>query len=473
MLVELTVDRSLSGANVKLGGWHGAIVLRTIRFADRHVNIGRVQQPSGRFRKGFSDLITLSVSPFVAATLRLPRERCRLYADEADGDWRLGPCLAVYARATADKQRKFGEQTQMFQDLSQEAKRRGVDFVVIGPGFRQSHRGWRYESSVGHWRLRTLPTPDVVLRRSGSFAKGDQENARSDLAWFSRTGRLHTLPATCSNKFLFYQLLKSVPGLRSYAPRSTVATSATQVWQAVKNRRNVYVKPISGAQGVSVLRINREGAKVRASWEVSTAKVLKSGTLDVGDAARVDDSTRPVSVRTRVMDDITAFRQFWIRTGLKRCLVQDTVPLPRTRDGQPYDLRWLIQCVEEPRVIARVARIGQVGAVTTNIHTGGEAVDAVTLLKELLGAAKASQVLRELDDAALAVATELTRRFGQFAEAGLDMALRDDDSLAIFEVNPTPGRRMLRCLSSELREMSLATLLEYAIHATGFTASVD
>lgn len=476
MLVEVTVDKRLSGAGIRLSGWSRANLPRTLRFADRTVTLSRVQLMTGqgRAKKGVQSQLVLSVSPAIATTLRLPIQQCRLCSDEAEGDWRLGPCFAVYARTTSDEQRRFGEQTQLFEDLSVEAGRRGVDLVVIGPGFRQSHQGWRYDTSSHSWRTCLLPTPDGVIRRSGAFARRDQETARADLAWFSRTARLHTLPATCSNKFFFYQLLKSVPQLRPFAPRSTVATNALQVWRAVLNRNHVYVKPVTGAQGVSVVRLDREGKRVRASWEVSSASrakpLVKDGT-PIGH--EVSGAVRPMSVRSQVFDGIAGFRQFWQGTGLKRCLVQDTVPLPTTRYGQPFDLRWLIQSVDEPMIMARVARVGQGGAVTTNIHTGGEAVDAVTLLREQLGGTRASQVIRELDHAALAVANELTRRFGQFAEAGLDMALRDDDTLAIFEVNPTPGRRMLRQLSPDLREMSLVTLLEYAIHATGFTASVD
>lgn len=482
MLVDLVVDRNLTGATVKVS-WRGQGLPTSIQFADRRVTIAKAQSGSAPTwslpPQAYENQPRLAVSAALASALRLP-VRARLCLDEGEGHWRFGPCLALYAHEFPQRERRFGEQSTLFADLAVKAWSYGVDVVVIGPGFRTAHRGLRYDPDRRRWLPCQVPTPDVVLRRSGSFPMKQMGQVRADLAWFSSTGRLHTLPASCSNKFLFYKFLQNSPELRAYAPYSTVATSAGQVWNVLTQRANVYVKPVSGAQGASVVHLMRSGKRVTAAWEERNG----SGQNHTYKGKMSNPVTQPQSqVRTRTalqvrvqsteLSNFSEFVKFWRRTGLRRCVIQDTVALPKTSAGRPFDLRWLLQCCDEPKIVARVARVGQPGAVTTNIHTGGEAVDATWLLRDKFGATQATEMLRNLDDAAVGVAQELRRRFGGFAEAGLDMALVGHDQIAVFEVNPTPGRRMLRQLSTELREMSLGQLLEYAMRATGFSASLD
>ncbi len=80
------------------------------------------------------------------------------------------------------------------------------------------------------------------------------------------------------------------------------------------------------------------------------------------------------------------------------------------------------------------------------------------------------EVIAAVDRVALAVAKRLQRLYGPFAEVGIDLALRKSGEVVVFEVNPTPGRRMLRSLPGNIREMSLHCLVEYAIRANGISA---
>jgi hypothetical protein len=76
--------------------------------------------------------------------------------------------------------------------------------------------------------------------------------------------------------------------------------------------------------------------------------------------------------------------------------------------------------------------------------------------------------VKRLDAIAYAVYRRLQKSYGDFGEIGIDLAVRSDQSVILFEVNPTPGRRMLRSISKEAREMSLIRLLEYASFKAGF-----
>lgn len=361
--------------------------------------------------------------------------------------------FGVYANQEPDEERRFGEQTQMFVELSAYGREQGVDVVVLTPGYSTSKRGWRYDPDDRRWRQMFVPLPDVVLRRSGTFRHVSPNLVKTDLVYLKSEGRLHSLPRECSNKWTFHRIMHESSDLRKYLPVTQLATSATDIIRFLRLHKDVYVKPLNGAQGVFIHRLTWRNRLPVAVWEQHPSSLGPSSSL-----------------RTEVMErefpNETSFSQYWSEHGLKRCIVQETIAVPRTPDGRPFDFRWLVQFTDHPKVMARVARVGQPNSVTTNIHTGGRAVPAERMLRYCT-AKDVEHLVDALDDAALSVASRLRKVYGPFAEVGVDLAARGGGDVVVFEVNPTPGRRMLRSLSGNVREMSLRTLVEYAIRATG------
>lgn len=399
----------------------------------------------------------LWISPEIRHSLFLPTEG-ELFLRRSTSEWTLGPCLGLYSHVEPSTNRPFGEQSNMFLDLTRLGANIGVDVVILGPGYLRSRQGWRYDGALRRWIQTPIPHPDVILRRSGTFPAHSMSLVVKDLNFFKSEGKLHTLPRICGNKWALYQTLKSDPELSERIPYTQVADSGEEVYQLVKQRGDLYIKPISGAQGIQVYHLYVQGKRVMAAWEKRGYTTPDKGSLP---------DTFQTQVVTQSFLTLREFLQFWRSTKLRRCLAQETVSLLRTSANEPFDFRWLIQNCGEFRVVARVARIGQSGAVTTNIHTGARATAAETAL-ESAGWSDVSNVMAELDRVALSVAKRLADKYGQFAEVGVDMAVRPGGKVFIFEANPTPGRRMLRSLDGDVRQMSLVCLLEYAMRATGF-----
>ncbi|MBX5437564.1 MAG: YheC/YheD family protein [Alicyclobacillaceae bacterium] len=374
--------------------------------------------------------------------------------------------MGLYADAVESKTRPFGEQTSMFGDLARLGRTMGVEVVVLVPGYARSRIGWTWTGpSSNHWEKCSVPLPDVVLRRSGAFRSASQSVVVRDLALFQRTGLLHTLPRRCSNKWYFYQWVQSRRDLGVHMPESALAKGADDVARFLRRQRDIYLKPVTGAQGVSVYRLRTAVDGIVATWDerVPSHRGQRS-------PAAVQAAVQPVArTAERRLAGGADLRAFWASTGLYQAVLQETVELPRTREGCPFDLRWLIQFADRAQVVARVARVGRPDAVTTNIHTGAQAVDAADLIQSLPGW-HPEKVLEALDRVALRVANALAAEFGRYAEVGIDLAVRTDGTPVLFEVNPTPGRRMLRALPGNVREISLRRLLEYAIKATSLKA---
>jgi glutathione synthase/RimK-type ligase-like ATP-grasp enzyme len=459
-MTRIVCLKGLSGSDVWIEGQsHTDKKPKRLRFAGQCIDVNTLARPrtSDLRQTGTAHSVetTLRVSPWVRKTLRLPASSHLNVYIQGD-EWRLGPCLGLYASSVAKQDRVFGEQTMMFQDMVRLGHEYGVDVVIMTPGCLKTQVGWRYDTVTSNWVQEQLPTPDIVLRRSGTFRKPWMD-VNYELKTLDRQGKLHTLPRSISNKWTFYRLLKTVTGLKDHLPVSHLAKSGSDVWNISRTYRDVYVKPLTGAQGISVYRLQMHHSTLLATWE----------ERDVRRTGHKNAKSLSTSVKERKITGEADFLRFWQQTGLRQCIVQETIDLPRTDDGRPFDFRWLIQYTEKPHVVARVARVGKPQSVTTNIHTGGQAVDAGQVLNFIDGKSP-HDLTSKLDKVALTVAETLRKKLGPFAEMGVDLAIRPDGRIIVFEVNPTPGRRMLRSLSGTVREMSLEYLLEYAIRATEF-----
>lgn len=400
--------------------------------------------------------IEWTLSPQAIRALLLPPSgtlHCRRNGEEL----KIGPVMGIYVHDFQEKRRRFGEQTLLLRELIQLGTKSGVDVIVLTPTCLTQGSGYRYDEKSKQWQKVSVPYPDVVLRRSGNFFALNRV-AKRELGELKKSGRLYTLPRDCSNKWTLYQVLSGSQRLVKHLPLTTRATCGSQVYTAVKSRRDVYVKPLAASQGASVYHLRWHDGVVIASWEEPTRL----------QGERPRPAPQGKWTEERRYANQGEFLEFWNRTQLKRCIIQDTVRLLRTNENCPFDFRWLVQHDHgQFTVRARVARVGNPSSVTTNVHSGAVAVSASEALKRA-GWKHVDMSVKELDRVALAVAQQLEGKFGSFAEVGVDLALQEDGAVMVFEVNPTPGRKMLRVLDDGSREMSLLSLLEYAIRATGF-----
>jgi hypothetical protein len=366
-------------------------------------------------------------------------------------------CLAFYVDMVGVQNRLFGEQTRMLEELSMLGKDAGIDVVVLIPGYINSRCGLRFLPSKKTWVKVQAVVPSIVIRRSGTFSPNKRIQARRDLIYFAKHRLLHTLPFECSNKWKLYRVLHGDPLVRPFLPFTLFASSPGQVYNAMRLRKDIYVKPLSGAQGICIYRFMLEPQNViRAVWE---ERIVSRDT---------ERRTKRFQPETRLREEKISgewgLERFWPKTGLKQCIIQDTVFLQNDEEGRPFDFRWLVQSSDLPVIIARVARVGKQNGVTTNIHTGGTAMEAERVLQKL--PPKEQQAfISQMDDVANKVVSQLDCQYGHFAEVGIDLAVDVSGRIFIFEVNPTPGRRMLRALSPSLREISLQTIIEYASRA--------
>jgi hypothetical protein len=272
---------------------------------------------------------------------------------------------------------------------------------------------------------------------------------RSDLGLSAVDETISRLKAMCRGRYFnpgfldkweVYQALAADPSLAGHLPETRLLTTVEVARDMAGRHAVLFIKPREGTQGRRVVRLDRRTAAADGPYRVRGYP---------GRGQTVPTLERAIDVAAPRPDD----------------LIQQGIEGPIIRGGRPFDLRALLHRDGRPgrrgqsdwRLTCIVARVGSPGAITSNLHTGGTAVRARTLLREAYRArpAKARAVLVSLRRLALKVPPVLERRFGSFGEMALDLLLDDRGHPWLLEVNSRPGRRAL-VLAGERRARALA-----------------
>jgi len=383
---------------------------------------------------------TVLTRPF-AGGLHIP-----LHVQQKGKQQRIGPAFGVYALAYSGS-RPFGPQSQLFVDLAEICKGQGVDLFILTPGhLRQEKlatRGYRLYAGK-QWREENTPWPDFLWRRATIRPARLAAVLDEDEACLRETTLHGALPRIDSDKWRLYEELYASVRVRPCLPATILLHQPHDVLNAVKRWGDVYVKPARGTQGQQIARISYHGGCYRQQNMRQT------------------------------MSQVSDLILFWRRRfqGQEKYIAQETVRLMHTQKGEPFDVRYLIQATPqgEPVCTATVIKLAPPGAVTTNLHTGGRALTPERLEVELAQGNRARfySGLEKGEELARAAFAHLSVGRAGLVELGVDMAIDQEGAPKLLEVNPCPGRRMLREISPELRRLSLTRVVEYAVFCTGF-----
>lgn len=367
---------------------------------------------------------------------------------------RLGPAVAIYALPFPGRH-VFGPQTAMFADVSELCEQYGCDLYVVTPGTLHLADGMvhGYRLRSRKWRQEPCPWPDFVWRRLTARPQRWARQLDEDERLIAGSGTpVGTLARSGNDKWQVFQTLRNHPWTAAHLPETLLVRSAHEAARAMEQFDDMYVKPIRGTQGQRVMRVQKA-----ASGFLIAPPVTMDGDVASGHIENLAELAVALGRRMRLRQDY---------------LAQETVPVMRTATGRPFDLRILVQARvgSAPSCTATVARVGQSGAVTTNLHTGGVPVSLAVLPSLLANNARrpVRRAVERAEEAALAAFDVLARRHPQLVELGIDIALHTNGNAYILEVNPCPGRRMLRQIDPALRRMSLVRVVEYAVFSAGF-----
>lgn len=355
--------------------------------------------------------------------------------------------FAIYA--IVGKDQKFGTQDQLFKDIAKLADEREMDFFILVPGFSKSLttgiEGYRLQG-IGDfdvkWHKEKVIWPQAVLRRMVHYPSSMKNLVQHEEQLLEKKSQLMTLPRRLGNKWRGYQLLQKDPSLRAFLPKTIMMKTARDIYPYLETMPDLYIKPVLGSQGSRVMRIQRAA-------DVFLLAASQTGVMQFSH----QDSTGLVQeVNERLLG--------------QAAVVQETIPLMHTMAEESIDLRYLVQVVpgqDRPYVLP-IARVGKKKSVTTNLHTGGRALSCKQIAEYL--PSDQVQAWQRGVDRGKTLARKVFRSFQKeyplLSELGIDIAMDEAGRVYWLEINPCPGRRMVRAVSPDWRMMSLLRMVDYA-----------
>lgn len=233
-----------------------------------------------------------------------------------------------------------------------------------------------------------------------------------------------------------HQMLWKNRDIRAYLPR-TVPYSASMLEQFLDQYRTVYIKPAIGSVGIGVARIERHG---HAYWFISS-------------------KMRRVVTRKRLLQLV----KHWV--GQKRFLIQQGIPLARYRD-KTFDIRVSVQKDGDRQwtISGMVAKVANQKNKLSNLSRGGKAVPLPTAMKHSFSAEEQNEIIKQIGQAAIAIAREYERHFPSLADLGLDMGIDQLGHPYLIEVNVRDQRySFFKAGEKEMFTQTYRRPMEYAL----------
>ncbi|SES92890.1 YheC/YheD family protein [Paenibacillus sp. NFR01] len=326
------------------------------------------------------------------------------------------------------------------RELCAAAPHYGLKVIVFPPdGVQPDGRmvaGYAWQE--GRWETVLAPAPDVLLNRCLRSGPGSGKTA----ALAALSGALpwsRGLP----DKWGVYRLLSREPEAARLLPPTRRYSGPASLKAMLAGRGDgVFLKPADGSQGRGTLHIaSAGGSGMRVRGRTGTNHSFEQ-RFD-----RAEDALR------------------WVHAfaGTRRYIIQPYLHLTG-RDGQPYDIRALVQ--KNGRGVwsltGMAVRLGSSGSITSNLHGGGTAVSPLPFLLREFGG-RGPELLSSIAADALMLPPLLEAACGRLGELGLDFGIDRSGSICLLEANSKPGRSAFRLTGDrEASRLAVHNPLRYA-----------
>lgn len=343
----------------------------------------------------------------------------------AETDGAPGVRLGLLMQRVPGRERPFGALTPFAETLSTLARFEDVAVEAFGPDDLDLASGrvtsWRFLGPARGWTEGECTLPDVLWNR---YFRKDQEALLRTL----RQQGVPFLNAPGLNKWEAHQSLLAEPACAPHLPATRLLEDVFTVTEMLDQHPVLYIKPVSGAVGRGIIRVEREARGLMRLQYVSS---------ETGQVRAVYAGDQQLA---RWLRDRRRQGRFIVQQGLELMVFH----------GRPADVRVLVQKDGSGRwgVTGMGARVAAHGRFTANLHTGGHGVP-VELLAEAVfpedpHGRRALQC--DLEALALAAAHRVDLATGGMGEVGLDFGVDPSGQIWLIEQNAQPGRALFEHL---------------------------
>ncbi len=373
--------------------------------------------------------------------IQLGRKYCIRWDEEG---LHLGPVVGIMADSIQDKERPFASQSYFFRQCLSEGTKLGMlcfAFRAAAVQFRQGCiEGYSYQK--GKWERGVFPIPDVVYPREAGYSP------------YKKRVRERLISLGCSflnppylDKWQSHQSLSKNHALQSYLPATRLVNNFQSIDSMLNYYQVVYIKPVAGARGNSIIRVAKRRHAYVYQYQRNGRTIRRTATS----LKELQESLGHVM-------------------GKRKYIVQERIRLLKSKNSI-IDVRVLVQKDGRGQwqITGKACRIGQSGAITSNLASGGKARQLNQVLLTHFDAGQSKRIMDEINDLALLVAKTIEQEHGLMGEMGIDIGIDQAGKLWFIEINLRPARQLFTLIGDHNKRLvSVQRPMLYSQYLAGF-----
>lgn len=361
----------------------------------------------------------------------------------------LGPCIGILA---CQKNQDLSK--RMLKEISLNAIDYGrINGAVITFSLDKVNKenntieGYCYNPKKESWEKGIFPYPSAIYRRS-------RLNKQWENHFLTFIGD-STFNNYSFDKWEMYKWFSDEEEIASHIPYTIVYENKEDIFEMLDKYENIYAKPIGGMKGFGVIKINKEGEKLRLRYR----KDELNEDLLLAEGEELD----------KALDDLLKPSEFIIQQGINLI----------SYDGGLVDFRCVMQKDETRKWQCNsiITRVGAKESVVSNISSGGAAMPAIDFIQDVLATSEAEVfVIKEkLISLCMKVCNTVDQYGFNFGTLGLDLGVDENKDIWLIEVNnrrPHPGIA-LRASDIQAYYNILSGPLRYGKALAGFSSKEE
>ncbi len=306
-------------------------------------------------------------------------------------------------------------------------------------------KGYYYDFSTKKWKTGFFPYPDILYRRGG-INKNNRKNYRVFIRQCKQRDTKFINPSSLGN-WDIYNYFSSVESLQPYLLQTILYDHPEDLYYMVRKHKTIYLKGVTGRKGQKVVRVEKlSPKKFRCKYyDHVTGRVY-------------------TKVYNSLAEMIPFIEKFY--KG-KRFMIQEAIDLLEVKKRR-IDLRAELQRSENGviHISGISARMSQRNSPIT-IHSQAFPLDELFEVIKI-PAAERPKLNEMIEQFLYTVYKETERKYGNFAEIGIDFALNKDLEIKFIECNSQSAKvSLMKAYGRKTLHRAMLNILLYSKYLIG------
>lgn len=357
----------------------------------------------------------------------------------------FGPVVGILA---SEHGKTFRGNSKNFEDIVAVGKELGTLVYVFTPnGWDERSAkvgGFAYNPLTKKWVEGVFPLPHVVYNRIPFREDEEVPKVKQLLQRLRNHPQIKMFNPSFFNKEELFNWIRDDRSIQSFLPLTRRLRDRFDVEKMVREFSIVYLKPATGMAGSGIMRIDMTKER---QYKLTQQKDRGSESSTFATLPKL-------------------WRHIHSTVSATPYLIQQGIRLS-TYKGRAFDIRTLLQKdrAGQWRITGIGARVAGKESITTHVPRGGAIGRPYDLLKARHGN-KAMQILRNVEQAALALAKAIEYRGSQsLGEMSMDLAIDEAGNPWFLEANSKP----MKFDEPQIRKTSLERIIEYCSYLAGYS----